>query len=549
MNNRPVFKGITFTKIIVAIGILISSYIYVFVDPHVEEQFRSDLQKNPSETLKQLFSPNLLLPLPQSSDNNLFRNTQAINGFWFAMPNNWNYHVHDYGKNDKYPDDYKSQLSERIYSRKLTYQYPTRLINFMWITSTPFIKKTLHNPEQMGPYCASVEADYSEEYGKPYKFDECKLVDNINVGFDHFYTAGLNHLRPDEMFFQYSFFLDNRLILLNAACITAKSNQCKVMKGSLDILAQSLCLGSECAKKQIIADREYVEALHQSSEIISDELEWTGIGVEISEQNNFIMVTRIVDNKGAFKAGMQAGDLIVEADKKSFKGISLTDAAKVLRGVPGSSVTVSVLRGNKNNAITFNIIRDKVKDTQYKMISDSTQKLSYSIPENCGVEHVQSSIYDGYSKETKEDESKLSFGSMKDTLNSVKENETGLIDRITCLIDEQYVMWNINSQKTDIDINPSMNKIICDIQEEMLTTMGKNIRINKCFVPEKLYLDDFVHYSETSDVGLYTKYGYMFVHEGLVYNVYGHCYDNTANCNKVSKITDDIMNSFIAVSN
>ena len=203
-----------------------------------------------------------------------------------------------------------------------------------------------------------------------------------------------------------------------------------------------------------------------------------------------------------------------------------------------------------NENKVFNIIRDKIKDTQYKMILyDSTRKLSYSIPEYCGVEHVQSSIYDGYSKENKEDESELSFGSMKDTLNSVKENETGLIDRITCLVNDQYVMLNINSQKTDIDINPSMNKIICDIQEEMLTKMNKNIRVNKCFVPEKLYLNDFVHYTEISDVSLYTRYGYKFVHEGLIYNFYGDCISNTVSCNKVSKITDDIMNSFIAVSN
>ena len=103
-NNRPVFKGLTLTNIFVFIGILIGGYIYLFVDPDVEEQFRSDLQKNPTETLKQLFSPNSPSALPQSSDINLFKNIQAVNGFWFSIPKNWDYYVHDYGKNDRHPD-------------------------------------------------------------------------------------------------------------------------------------------------------------------------------------------------------------------------------------------------------------------------------------------------------------------------------------------------------------------------------------------------------------------------------------------------------------
>ena len=94
------------------------------------------------------------------------------------------FYVHDYGKNDRHPDDSLAQLSERIYSKELTYN--TRNIeNRIGISSVPFIKKSLLNSDK-DKYCADLEADNStEEYGKPYKFDECKLVNTIDVGFDH----------------------------------------------------------------------------------------------------------------------------------------------------------------------------------------------------------------------------------------------------------------------------------------------------------------------------------------------------------------------------
>jgi carboxyl-terminal processing protease len=72
-----------------------------------------------------------------------------------------------------------------------------------------------------------------------------------------------------------------------------------------------------------------------------------GLGIQISSQNGVPKVIAPIDGTPADKAGMQPGDLIVAVNGQSTQGMGLTKIVRILRGDPGTKVTITVLRGNK----------------------------------------------------------------------------------------------------------------------------------------------------------------------------------------------------------
>tara|TARA_B100000676_G_scaffold20371_1_gene17637 strand:- start:41663 stop:43078 length:1416 start_codon:yes stop_codon:yes gene_type:complete len=98
--------------------------------------------------------------------------------------------------------------------------------------------------------------------------------------------------------------------------------------------------------------------------------EFGGLGIEVTMQNGFVKVISPIEDTPAFHAGMKAGDLIIKLNKKSVKGMTLTDAIKIMRGKPNTSITISVLRKGETKPIIITIVRDiiKIQSVKSKLI-------------------------------------------------------------------------------------------------------------------------------------------------------------------------------------
>ena len=94
--------------------------------------------------------------------------------------------------------------------------------------------------------------------------------------------------------------------------------------------------------------------------------EFGGLGIEVGMEDGFVKVIAPIDDTPAQRAGMQAGDLIVRIDEKPVKGMSLNDAVKLMRGKPGTSITLTVVREGEGNPITVKIERDIIKVASVK---------------------------------------------------------------------------------------------------------------------------------------------------------------------------------------
>jgi carboxyl-terminal processing protease len=89
--------------------------------------------------------------------------------------------------------------------------------------------------------------------------------------------------------------------------------------------------------------------------------EFGGLGIEVGLDDGFIRVISPIDDTPAERAGVRAGDIIVRLDEKPVKGMSLNDAVKMMRGDPGTQITLTILRDGEQKPLTLAITRDTVK--------------------------------------------------------------------------------------------------------------------------------------------------------------------------------------------
>jgi carboxyl-terminal processing protease len=76
--------------------------------------------------------------------------------------------------------------------------------------------------------------------------------------------------------------------------------------------------------------------------------EFGGLGIEVTMQDGLIKVVSPMDDTPAAKAGIEPGDLISHIDGVPVLGLTLNQAVDKMRGDVGSSITVTVIRGNQD---------------------------------------------------------------------------------------------------------------------------------------------------------------------------------------------------------
>jgi carboxyl-terminal processing protease len=104
-----------------------------------------------------------------------------------------------------------------------------------------------------------------------------------------------------------------------------------------------------------------------------------GIGIQIGVRDDKLVVISPIDDTPADKAGLKANDEIQEIDGKSTKGMSVKDAADLIRGEKGTKVHLLIKRGDKV-AKYYDIVRDEIK---LKSVS-LNNPFDINVPNNIG---------------------------------------------------------------------------------------------------------------------------------------------------------------------
>ena len=103
----------------------------------------------------------------------------------------------------------------------------------------------------------------------------------------------------------------------------------------------------------------YMNAEEYEDLKISTSGEFFGVGLTLSVgEDGMIQVMASMKESPAEQAGIQAGDRIVKVDGVTYAGTQLDEAVQNMRGTEGTSVTLTVLRGNTE--MEYTLVRKKI---------------------------------------------------------------------------------------------------------------------------------------------------------------------------------------------
>jgi carboxyl-terminal processing protease len=122
-------------------------------------------------------------------------------------------------------------------------------------------------------------------------------------------------------------------------------------------------------------DPKQYEALTSQT---SGELTGVGMRLELNEKTKTITVAEPMENSPAIKGGIQAGDRILSIDDKSTEGMTVADAAKLIRGPEGTKVRLRLGRESQPDlTLTLTRARIEVAAVRYNLRQEGQQRIGY----------------------------------------------------------------------------------------------------------------------------------------------------------------------------
>ena len=169
--------------------------------------------------------------------------------------------------------------------------------------------------------------------------------------------------------------------------------------------------------------KEEYKALNEDTEG-----KYSGIGATVSQnpKSKIITIVNVFDNSPAKEGGLLAGDIIYKIDGEEVTGTDLDVLVKTkIRGVEGSSFTMTVIRGDDRKQIDLNLTRRSIE------IQTVTSKML-----NDGIGYVAVSQFDALtSAQFKSNIESLKSQGMKKLIVDLRGNPGGLLDQVVDMLD------------------------------------------------------------------------------------------------------------------
>jgi carboxyl-terminal processing protease len=105
--------------------------------------------------------------------------------------------------------------------------------------------------------------------------------------------------------------------------------------------------------------------------------QYGGIGSLIQQRDEYILITNPYENFPAQKAGLRAGDKIIEIDGNSVKGKSASEVSDLLKGAKDTDVTLKIERNNEENPLDISVTREIIKMPTVPFYDMVTEKIGY----------------------------------------------------------------------------------------------------------------------------------------------------------------------------
>lgn len=148
--------------------------------------------------------------------------------------------------------------------------------------------------------------------------------------------------------------------------------------------------------------------------------EFGGLGIEIGIEDGYIQVISPIDETPASRAGIQPLDLIVRIDGRSTRELTLDQAIELMRGEPGTSVTLTISRPASGQPFEVELTRDliRTRSVRQELLEEDYGYLRISQFQNRTGQEVKAAI-----EQLAEDNS----GDLKGLILDLRNNPGGVL--------------------------------------------------------------------------------------------------------------------------
>jgi len=155
--------------------------------------------------------------------------------------------------------------------------------------------------------------------------------------------------------------------------------------------------------------------------------EFGGLGIQITKtENGRLLIVAPIEDTPAYRAGLKAGDIIVKIENKEVTpDMTLLEAVKLMRGKPGTKITIWIWRKGWAEPKPFTIVRAviKIKSVKFRIIEGNIGYIRFTMFQKSAVEEFKNVL------ET------LKTKKLKGIIVDVRNNPGGLLDTAIAISD------------------------------------------------------------------------------------------------------------------
>lgn len=156
-----------------------------------------------------------------------------------------------------------------------------------------------------------------------------------------------------------------------------------------------------------------------------------GVGVEIDVRDGWITVHGVMPGGPAERAGLLPGDRFLTLDGVGARDLRVSEAVRIMRGEPGTSVTVRVRRDGVEEAVELTMTREiiEVEAVEARVLSDRIAYVRIRSFQSTTTDELRAAL-DAAVDQT------ASSGGLRGVLLDLRGNPGGLLDEAVLVSDE-----------------------------------------------------------------------------------------------------------------
>jgi carboxyl-terminal processing protease len=153
-----------------------------------------------------------------------------------------------------------------------------------------------------------------------------------------------------------------------------------------------------------------------------------GLGIHISSKDGYIYIVSPIEGTPAYREGIKPGDYIIYIEDQSTKDMPVDKAVKLLRGMPGTKVKITIRRGDQifDKVLTREIIN--IPTVKWGFISEGSKNIAY-----IKITQFSGTTFDSFVNAFKTIDK--SDKQVKGVIIDLRYNPGGLLDEVLRILD------------------------------------------------------------------------------------------------------------------